>query len=112
MITIQCDGYNDLALEAGGLKLIGGAEAIAQSCAQITNVRKKDKILDMRGGLPYFEAVYDNQRYAVFEAGIRKELVKVTGVNQVQSVTLVERDGVLGFTATVATDYGIITANG
>lgn len=109
--TLQTDATNDLQVTNNNLVLLSGADALAQSCKQATQMRLGENIFLTTQGVDYFGAAFagvpdvDKFKGDITDA-INNISNDVTGVADV-SVTQVEGDQ-LSFTASILSIYGTV----
>lgn len=111
MKTLAVDSNNDLYVGGGrSLAIKTDLAALAQVCAQEIKTMRGEYFLDITRGMPNFELIWSGSpRLLQYEAAIRTTLSAVSGVTDVESVETFVENGVLSYTATIKTIYGVTT---
>jgi hypothetical protein len=106
--TFAVDDNNDLYLGAGGnLAIVSDLDAVLLVCAAKARTRLGEMVLQVDGGLPYFEDVFTGQpNTANFETALRAALLSVDGVTQISSLTITQAGNALNYVAEIVTVYG------
>ncbi len=112
--TLGTNQDNDIFMGAdGNLSLLSGRDAVMGACATAAKAQLGEMILSTASGIPNFQAVWTGKpNIAMFETYLRRTLGNVDGVDSVEAITTTVVDGVLSYTATIRTQYGVVTANG
>lgn len=106
--TFGTNSDNDIYLgRDGNLVVLNGLEAVTAACESATRALLNEMIYSINRGIPYFETIWvGSPNYAVFRNYLINTLLGVDGVLSVQSLSLTVAEGVLNYTATIATKFG------
>ena len=107
--TLSFSGNKLVRDSSGNLVFSSGIEACLQNCATAMKAIQGEMIYNQTGGVPYKTVVWDNYRPRLFEAAARIVLKNVKDVVSVVSFSQSVDDGVLRYSATIKTIYGIGT---
>ena len=108
------DKNNDLVLATdGNLSISSDLEAVMQACEHAAKAQLTEMVLSTDTGVPNFQTIWQGSPNLIqFEAGLRRQLLAVTGVIEVQELTTAVVDDVVRYSATIRTIYGEGALNG
>lgn len=110
MTSIATNAQNDIYLDASNnLAMVTGIQACAQDCEHIAKVRLGEMVLNVQGGIPYLEQVFQNTNTLSFKQALIEAWLTVPNVTGVQSATTSIVGGVLNYTAVINTTFGRLT---
>lgn len=106
--TFGCNSNNDIYLGPdGNIVVLAAVPAVETACANVSKVRLGEEVLDINGGLPFFEAVFNSTpNLAVYEQYLRNALLSVPGVVSITDLTVAVSNGILSYKATIESAYG------
>lgn len=112
--TLSTDSNNDLFLNReGNISVSRDLEAVLQNCEHAVKVRRGELVLDVEGGIPYFQIVFNGIPNPIqFEAAVRSTLLQQDGVIEVTSFTMIQEGNSLQYTAVIRTSFGEGIVNG
>ena len=97
----------------GNLVVLDGIEAVSAACETATYAIIGEMIYSENRGIPYFETVWvGSPNYAIFRTYLINTLLSVDGVLNVQELSLAVDSGVLSYSATILTRFGVAALNG
>jgi hypothetical protein len=113
-ITFGLNSNNDLYLDASGnLAILTGIEAVEQCCETASKAQLGEMVLEIGLGLPNFQSIWvGTPNYSLWQSYLVTALNNVIGVNEVVSVSYQVADGILNYTATIASQYGSAEVTG
>jgi len=113
-LTLGLDQNNDIYLGAdGNLVLLSGIEAVAGACQTIAQSQLGEMVLTTTQGLPNFGAVWIGvPNLRLWESYLRTALQNVSGVVQINDLSLTMENGILSYQATIETQFGITQISG
>lgn len=112
-VTFGVDGNNDLVVVGRSLAVVSDLEAVLQICAQCAKAILGEMVLNVQGGMPYFQTVWvGGPTTAAFEAAFRLRIPQVEGVSEIQELTTAQVGENMQYSATIATVYGTGAING
>lgn len=115
MTTVfAADAGNDLFVgEDGNLVIRTGLEAVLQACEHAAKTIQGEMIYATDQGLPYFETAWTGAPNRLqFEAYLRRALLAVEGVTDINELQTRVADNVLSYRVVLVTIYGIGAVNG
>lgn len=106
MLSIARNAAGDIYRGAdGNLVMVRDEAAVKQNCEEAMKVRLAECILNLARGLPYFQAIFDDWKPALFIAAARKQLLTVPNVTGVPSFTLNQVGDKAVYTATIENTF-------
>ena len=114
MRTLGTDSNNDLnLLPTGTLQILANIDAVSQTARQYASTLQGEMIHAVDQGVPYFAVAFAGQpNESQFEAVMRRRILECPNVQQVIELSAQQAGDVLGYTATIVTDFGTGTING
>ena len=114
MRTLNVNADNDLVLnEFGYLSFASDIDAVLLTARQYASALLGEMIHNADQGVPYFGVAFGSSpNIAQFEAGLRRRLLQCPGVIRIDELTAQQVGDVLGYTATITTEFGQGTVNG
>ena len=114
MRTLSVNENNDLLLnELGNLTFKTDIDAVLLTARQYASTLIGEMIHAADSGIPYFGVAFGSSpNSAQFEAGLRRRLLQCPGVIRIDELTAQQVGDVLGYTATITTEFGQGTVNG
>lgn len=108
------DENNDLFInEQGTLAISSGLKAVLQNCEHAAKAQLKEMVLNYDQGVPNFETIWNGSPNVIqFRAALRRTLLNVEGVTNVNELTVTVANNVLSYFAIIATVYGQGQLNG
>lgn len=112
--TFATNALNDIYIGAdGNLAIAMGEQAVLQACATAAKAQLGEMVLAINNGIPNFQTVWVGApNLAIFQSYLRRTLQNVEGVIEVTELTTSVDGGVLSYTATIRTIYGLAAING
>lgn len=113
-LTLGLNSSNDIYLGAdGNLVLLSGIEAVAGACKTIAQSQLGEMVLTITQGLPNFGAVWVGvPNLRLWQSYLRTSLQNVSGVIQINDLSLTMEDGILSYQAPIETEFGTTQING
>lgn len=110
-LCLALNSNNDIYIDDdGNLATKTGVEATAIACGTIAKTQLGEMIFENTRGLPNFQNVWvGTPNLKIWESYLRNMLLNVTGVKEVQDITIYQLNNTLNFKATIVTNDGIIT---
>lgn len=107
--TFGLNDQNDIYLgDDGNLVLLSGIEAIAGACETISKAQLGEMVLTTTQGIPNFQTVWVGvPNLGLWQSYLRNSLQNVDGVLQINDLSFTTNDGVLSYTATIKTVFGV-----
>ena len=114
MRTLGTDASNDLnLLPTGTLQVLRDIDAVSQTARQYASTLLGEMIHAADQGVPFFGVAFGTQpNLSQFEAVMRRRILECPNVQQVIELSAQQTGDVLGYTATIVTDFGTGTING
>ena len=114
MRTLNANADNDLVLnDLGYLSFATDIDAVLLTARQYASALLGEMIHNADQGVPYFGVAFGSSpNIAQFEAGLRRRLLQCPGVIRIDELTAQQVGDVLGYTATITTEFGQGTVNG
>ena len=114
MRTLNVNADNDLVLnELGYLSFATDIDAVLLTARQYASTLIGEMIHAADEGIPYFGVAFGSSpNIAQFEAGLRRRLLQCPGVIRIDELTAQQAGDVLGYTATITTEFGQGKVNG
>ena len=114
MRTFSVNENNDLLLnELGNLTFKTDIDAVLLTARQYASTLLGEMIHAADEGIPYFGVAFGSSpNIAQFEAGLRRRLLQCPGVIRIDELTAQQAGDVLGYTATITTEFGQGKVNG
>ncbi|WP_041937510.1 hypothetical protein [Bordetella avium] len=114
MITFKTGDNNDfVVLPNGNLALETGINAVAQEARHFAATAKREMIHAFDQGVPFLREAFSKQpNLAQFEAALRRRLLELDEVDEVQSLDVAIDGESLKYTAVLNTAYGVVTLDG
>lgn len=114
MRTLNVNADNDLVLnEFGYLWFVSDIDAVLLTARQYASTLLGEMIHNEDQGVPYFGVAFGaSPNIAQFEAALRRRLLQCPGVIRIDELTAQQVGDVLGYTATITTEFGQGTVNG
>ena len=114
MRTLNVNAGNDLVLnEFGYLSFASDIDAVLLTARQYASALLGEMIHNADQGVPYFGVAFGaSPNIAQFEAGLRRRLMQCPGVIRIDELTAQQVGDILGYTATITTEFGQGTVNG
>ena len=114
MRTLNVNADNDLVLnELGYLSFATDIDAVLLTARQYASTLLGEMIHNADQGVPYFGVAFGSSpNIAQFEAGLRRRLLQCPGVIRIDELTAQQVEDVLGYTATITTEFGQGKVNG
>ena len=114
MRTLSVNENNDLLLnELGNLTFKTDIDAVLLTARQYASTLLGEMIHAADSGIPYFGVAFGSSpNIAQFEAGLRRRLLQCPGVIRIDELTAQQAGEVLGYTATITTEFGQGKVNG
>jgi len=99
---------HDLYLDASGnIAILTGLPAVEQCCETASLAQLGEMLLETVLGIPNFESIWiGSPNYSLWQSYLVTNLSNVIGVNEVTSVTFSSEQGILSYTATIASQFG------
>lgn len=110
--TISVGANNDIVLELGDIKMVGGKEAYGAIIRSALLTVRGELQLDLEQGIPYFETVFSSIAYENYwKDAVRKRILAFPFVNRIVSFTsnMDTRSRLMSFVIAIDTDGGITT---
>lgn len=106
--SFSLNSNNDIFIGLDGLLSISNdLEAVLQDCATAAKAQLGEMILSIDQGVPNFQTIWQSAaNVAQFEAFLRRTILRVSGVTEIKSLSVVVRDNTLFYTAEIVTIYG------
>lgn len=107
-IAFSEDDGNDLFLDtAGNITLARDKEAVLFACKAAAETLFGEMIYQTNQGLPFFTTIWNGSpNIPQFEAALVTTLLAVEEVKEVEDISTEIIDGVLSYTAIIATSFG------
>ena len=114
MRTLNVNAGNDLVLnEFGYLSFASDIDAVLLTARQYASALLGEMIHNADQGVPYFGVAFGSSpNIAQFEAALRRRLLQCPGVIRIDELTAQQVGDVLGYTATITTEFGQGKVNG
>lgn len=114
MRTLGVDENNDLMLNPQGrLPILPDVLAVAQTARQYASTLLGEMIHAIDRGVPYFTVAFGaSPNISQFEAVMRRRLLECPGVLRVPELSAQQNGDILGYTATLVTEFGETTITG
>lgn len=114
MRTLNVNADNDLVLnELGYLSFATDIDAVLLTARQYASALLGEMIHNADQGVPYFGVAFGSSpNIAQFEAALRRRLLQCPGVIRIDELTAQQVGDVLGYTATITTEFGQGKVNG
>lgn len=111
---LAVDTNNDLYLNrTGNIAVSNELLAVIQACEHIAKSQLFEMVLAQERGIPNFETIWrGSPNVAQFEAFMRRNLLTVAGVTEIESLETQVADNTLIYIARIKTIYGIGVLNG
>jgi hypothetical protein len=105
---------NDLFLDvSGNIVVLSGLPAVEQCCATASKLQLGEAVLETGLGIPNFESIWiGSPNYSLWQSFLITALNNVIGVNSVESVVTNTENGILSYTATIASEFGAAEIKG
>lgn len=112
--VLAADTNNDLFIgDDGALATRSGLAAVLQACEQAAKTQLGEMIYATGEGIPNFSTVWNGSpNRSQFEAFVRRTLLAVPDVVEVQELSTAVSNHVLSYSATIKTIYGLGAVNG
>lgn len=112
--TIATDQNNDIYMDGlNGLALKEDAEALANIVLNRAQTVTGELQYDLAAGIPYFTTIFASPPdVQMWQAFVKTDVLSVPGILSVDSLTLKNENGTLGFVLVATTVFGGITVNG
>lgn len=112
--TLGTDQSNDIYLgPTGNIVMLTGIQAVLAACATAAKAQLAEMVLATKQGIPNFQTIWVGvPNYAIWESFLRRTLLKVGGVTNVQSIKISRDADFMRYTATIKTAFGTGTING
>lgn len=92
----------------GNLSILSGIDAVEAACATATKAQLGEMVFATDTGIPNFQVLWvGTPDYGIWKAAILSTLQSVSGVTQVNSLTLSVSGSVVSYTAQILTQYSI-----
>lgn len=113
-VTFALNSNNDIYLDSSGnLAILTGLQAVEQCCATASKAQLGEMILETGLGIPNFQAIWvGSPNYSLWQSYLVTALNNVIGVNEVVSVQFSAEQGILSYTATIASQFGAAEIQG
>lgn len=97
---------NRLTLDSNGnVIMLTGELALQQIVLQAMQTLYGEMIYNPAGGLPYFQDIWQNQRFVKWETVARTTILAIAGVIRINSLTYSLANDVFKYTAQIQTIY-------
>ena len=97
----------------GRLVILSGLPAVLQACEHAAYAQLGEMVLNTDQGIPDFNVIWNGQpNLAQFEASLRTAWLRVPDVTQVLSFAAENAGGVVSYSATIETVYGLGVVDG
>lgn len=108
------DKNNDLYInEQGMLAINTGLQSVLQNCEHAAKAQLNEMVLNYDQGVPNFQTIWNGSpNIAQFRAGLRRAILAVEGVTNIDSLEITVSNNVLSYSAIIATIYGPGILNG
>lgn len=113
--TFAVNENNDIFLdENGNVAILVGMPAVLQLCSHAAKTVLGEMVLAVNGGIPYFQTVWKDgiPNLPAFEAALRKAIMAVEGVLNVEQLQTQIAENLLSYVAVISNIYGTGTLNG
>jgi len=105
LATINSDLYLD---KFGNIAIKRDLESVIQSCEEVAKTRLGEMVLNLDGGIPFFETIFNGVPNQVqFDSAIRSALLQEDGVLEVVSLVTSVSNFTLNYNAIIRTIYGV-----
>lgn len=113
MKTLAVGRNNDITAENGQLKIATDKEAIGAVCLSNIRTNKGELLLNTSAGIPYFDVLFGcTPNLDKFKIGLQESIMKVDGVDSINSIEFSTDNDVLKYEISINTKYGEVTING
>ena len=112
--TISVGLNNDIVLELGNIKMVGGKEAYGDIIRSAILTVRGELQLDLEQGIPYFETVFSSVAYEKYwKDAVRKRILAFPFVRSIISFesNMNTRLRLMTFTIKIETDEGVTTVS-
>lgn len=112
--TLAVDTNNDIFVGGdGNLSIAVGIDAVMFACQQAVQTMLGEMVFAVDEGMPNFDAVWNGSPNVIqFEAYLRRTILAVPDVTNVDSVTIDATGEALVYAAVIRTIYGVGAING
>lgn len=107
--TFAINSNNDIYIGLDGLLVIKeDLLSVLQNCQTAAQAQLGEMILSIDNGVPNFQTIWQSAaNVAQFEAYLRRTILKVEGVKEIKTLSIVVRDNALFYNVEILTDYGL-----
>lgn len=107
MRSLAINGVNDIFLARDGrLAFVTDAAAVGQNAKTAMQAQRFEMVYRYDDGMPTRQTAFDRYSPAQFEAAARAVIMRVEGVESIQSFTVDRVGNALVYTAAIQTIYG------
>ena len=106
--AFSLNSNNDIFIGLDGvLNVSSDLDAVLQDCATAAKAQLGEMVFSIDQGVPNFQTVWESAtNVAQFEAFLRRAILRVKGVTEIKSLSIVVQNNTLFYTAEIVTVYG------